>query len=89
MICNITKIRIRLSICTSSEVVLSSMCSLTLIKTVACPQEIKKITTNKSMYTHKKNIVSYRPVHTCEMCCMCAIFHINNISQNLFFSERD
>ena len=30
MICNITKIRIRLSICTSSEVVLSSICSLTL-----------------------------------------------------------
>ena len=28
MICNITKIRIRLSICTSSEVVLSSICSL-------------------------------------------------------------
>ena len=28
MICNITKIRIPLSICTSSEVVLSSMCSL-------------------------------------------------------------
>ena len=30
MICNITKIRIRLSICTSSEVVLSSICSLTV-----------------------------------------------------------
>ena len=30
MICNITKIRIRLSICTSSEVVLSSICSLTI-----------------------------------------------------------
>ena len=28
MICNITKIRIRLSICTGSEVVLSSICSL-------------------------------------------------------------
>ena len=28
MICNITKMRIRLSICTSSEVVLSSICSL-------------------------------------------------------------
>ena len=28
MICNITNIRIRLSICTSSEVVLSSICSL-------------------------------------------------------------
>ena len=27
MICNITKIRIRLSICTSSDVVLSSICS--------------------------------------------------------------
>ena len=30
MICNITKLRIRLSICTSSEVVLSSICSLCL-----------------------------------------------------------
>ena len=31
MIYNITKIRIRLSICTSSEVVLSSICSLNYV----------------------------------------------------------
>ena len=34
MICNITKIRIRLSICTSSEVVLSSICSLSQVSQV-------------------------------------------------------
>ena len=34
MICNITKIRMRLSICTSSEVVLSSICSLRSIGSV-------------------------------------------------------
>ena len=36
MICNITKIRIRLSICTSSEVVLSSICSLMMMMMVVC-----------------------------------------------------
>ena len=51
MICNITKIRIRLSICTSSEVVLSSICSLT-IGSICREQGMKNDDT-----THRVNVL--------------------------------
>ena len=68
MICNITKIRIRLSICTSSEVVLSSICSLRHICNTPLgrgifPDEMKIariIPLFKS--GDKQNVSNYRPI---------------------------